>query len=194
MLIKFIMDEDLKIFLQAIAPFDEAELEKAAVHFNYQLIKKCNFFLKAGHYSDRIGFVRSGLLRSYFTANNKETTTFFASPGTIVVDLHSFLQEIPSIESIHALEDTEVLYIKRKPLYFLYHEDWKWQQVGRVLMETYFIASEERTIRLQNKTARELYQNFVELHPEVLRSASLSHIASYLGMTPETLSRIRKCK
>lgn len=188
------MDEDLKIFLQTIAPFDEVELEKAALHFNYQLIKKCNFFLKAGHYSDRVGFVKSGLLRSYFTANNKETTTFFASPGTIAVDLHSFLQGIPSAESIHAMEDTEVFYIKRKSLYFLYNEDWKWQQVGRVLMETYFIASEERTIRFQNKTAQELYQNFVKEHPEVLKAASLAYIASYLGMTPETLSRIRKCK
>jgi len=188
------MDEALNTFLKTLAPFDETELEKAADHFKFQLIKKDSFYLKAGHFSDRVGFLKSGLFRSYFVANNKETTTFFASPGTIIVDLHSFLQKIPSTETYQALEDSEVLYIKRDALYSLYKEDWKWQQVGRVLMETYFVASEERTTRLQNKTAQELYQNFVKQNPDVLKSASLSYIASYLGMTPETLSRVRRCK
>jgi CRP-like cAMP-binding protein len=136
--------------------------------------------------------VKSGLLRSYFTLNNKETTTFFARPGTLTVDLHSFLRKIPSNESIKALEDSEVFYIKSNSLYNIYEGNWKWQQVGRLLMEHYFVESEERTIRLQSKSAHELYEYFVAKHPDVVRLAPLAHIASYLGMTPETLSRVRR--
>lgn len=188
------MDESLKIFLSSLAPFNEEELLEAGQYFQPACIAKDNYFLKAGHYSNQIAFVKSGLLRSYFVQNNKETTTFFVQPGSIAVDLHSFLQQIPSNESYHALEDTEILSINRKSLYFLYQEDWKWQQVGRVLMETYFVAAEERNLRLQSLSAQQLYENFVKQHPEVLRSAPLSYIASYLGMTRETLSRIRRFK
>ena len=188
------MDESLQEFLKGLAPFNESELDEAASLFTYTVVKKECFFLKAGHYSDRIGYVKSGLLRSYFESNNRVTTTFFATPGTITVDLHSFLKKIPSKESIHALEETEVFYIKREPLYALYQENWKWQQVGRLLMEHYFVESEERTIRLQSMSAYDLYAYFVKQHPDIVRIASLSYIASYLGMTPETLSRIRRGK
>lgn len=186
------MDESLKEFLRGFAPFSEPELNEADSLFNYAHVKKDSFYLKAGHYSERIAYVKSGLLRSYFTLNNKETTTFFARPGTISVDLHSFLRKIPSKESIQAIEDTEVFYIKAKSLYKLYEGSWKWQQVGRLIMEHYFVESEERTIRLQSKSAQELYEYFVLKHPDVIRLAPLSYIASYLGMTPETLSRIRR--
>jgi len=186
------MDPSLKTFLTSLAPFDESELNDAGELFTYDLIKKDRFFLKAGHFSDRIGYVKSGMLRFYFESGRKETTTFFASPGTLAVDLHSFLMCIPSKESVEALADTEILYVKRKDLYSLYPGNWKWQQVGRILMEQYFVASEERTTRLQCQSAHKLYEQFIQRHPEVVRVASLSYIASYLGMTPETLSRIRK--
>lgn len=188
------MDESLNEFLKGLAPFNEDELLEADQVFSYEVIKKEGFFLQACHYSDRIAYVKSGLLRSFFEANNKETTTFFATPGTIAFDLRSFLKREPSKEYIQALEETELFSLKRKSLYSLYQENWKWQQVGRLLMEHYFIESEERTIRLQSKSAYDLYENFVIRHPEIIKVASLSYIASYLGMTPETLSRIRKGK
>lgn len=188
------MDPSLRAFLTSMAPFDESELDEASLLYNYQVIKKNSFFLKAGHYSDRLAYIKSGMLRFYFEANGKETTTFFATPGTIAVDLHGFLKIAPSNESVHALVDTEIMYIKRNTLYSLYPGNWKWQQVGRVLLEQYYVANEERTIRLQCKSAPELYKIFLQQHPDIVKIASLSYIASYLGMSPETLSRIRSQK
>lgn len=84
------MDESFREFLTSPAPFNEDELLEADQLFSYEVIKKEGFYLKACQYSDRIAYVKSGLLRSYFESNGKETTTFFATPGTIAVDLRSF--------------------------------------------------------------------------------------------------------
>jgi CRP-like cAMP-binding protein len=178
-------------FLKNLAPFSEVELKQALPFFKTVTIKKNDFFLKAGHLSDRIGFVKSGFLRSFIDMKNKETTIFFALPGSIILDLHSYLQNKPCRESIQALEYTELEIISKNDLYFLYNGNWKWQQVGRLLLEFYFITTEERAINLQCLTASELYEKFIVEYPEVIKTVPLNYIASYLGITPETLSRVR---
>ena len=181
-------------FLKSLAPFSEIELNAAKALFKIIILQKNDFFVKAGHFSDRIAFVQSGLLRSYFTTKDKEVTTFFALPGSVCMDARSFLVMKQSLESIEALVTSELLVIDRKDLYTLYHENWKWQKVGRLLLEKYFIASEERTIALQSLTAHELYEQFVAEFPDVVQMVPQHYIASYLGITPETLCRVRHIK
>jgi CRP-like cAMP-binding protein len=185
------MNDFFSGFLKSLAPFSETELDAAKALFKIITLQKNDFFVKAGHFSDRIAFVQSGLLRSYFTTNEKEVTTFFAQHGSVCLDAHSFFGLKPSQESIQAIIKSELLVIYREDLYSLYSENWKWQQVGRLLIERYFVASEERTIALQSKTAHELYEQFAAEFPDVLQMVSQHYIASYLGITPETLSRVR---
>lgn len=175
-----------------MAPFSDEELEEALELFDIVHLAKNDFFNKAGIISDRIGFVNSGLLRSFYNLKGKEATTFFLPSGTVAASLVSFLQRKPAIENIQALEDSEMMVVNRKNLMSLYDENWKWQQVGRVLIETYYIKMEQRSISLQNQTAKERYDAFTREYPEVLRSAPQNQIASFLGIAPETLSRIRK--
>jgi len=180
--------------LKSLAPFSDIELNNAKAFFKVLILQKNDFFVKAGHFSDRIAFVQSGLLRSYFTTKEKEITTFFALPGSVSMDARSFLVMKQSLESIQALVRSELLVIYRKDLYTLYHENWKWQQAGRLLVEKYFIASEERTIALQSQTAHELNEQFAAEFPDVVQMVPQHYIASYLGITPETLSRVRHIK
>jgi len=188
------MSEALKSLLQSLAPFSLDELNDALHLFTFECLKKDEYFSKAGRISDRIGFVQSGLLRSYFTIKGKETTTFFQTKGYLATALLSFLQMKPALENIQALEDSELIVITRKNLHKLYNENWKWQQVGRIVIEQYYIKMEQRSIILQSQSAQERYEYFLKEYPELIQSVPLYYIASFLGMSPETLSRIRKAK
>jgi CRP-like cAMP-binding protein len=186
------MNEALKSIFKNLAPFTEDELNSVSPHFKTKTLDKGEYFSKSGRISDQIGFVTKGLLHSYYTIKGKETTTFFLMPGSIATALPSFLQMKPAIENIQALEKSELIVVDRKDLFDLYNEDWKWQQVGRVLTESNYIRMEERMISLQSQTAQERYKYFLQEYPELIKVLPLYYIASFLGMTPETLSRIRK--
>lgn len=188
------MNEGIRNLFKSLAPLSDAELDEALQMFHIVSVGKNEFFNRAGLISERIGFVNSGLLRSFYEIGGKETTTFFLRPGSVAASLLSFLRRKPAIENVQALEDSELIVISRKNLFNLYEENWKWQQVGRRLIENYYIIMEQRSISLQTKTAKERYQDFMEDYPEVLISAPQNQIASFLGIAPETLSRIRKTK
>lgn len=186
--------ESLKSLFGSLAPFTVKELDEAMDFFSPVWLERNDYFCRAGQITDRIAYVCSGALRSYYLINNREHTTFFQLPGTIAVALPGFIQMSPSHESIQALEPSELLVLHRRDLYRLYNENWKWQQVGRILMEQYYIQLENHMISLQSHSATERYEQLLSHQPEIFQHVQLQFIASYLGISPETLSRIRKSK
>jgi len=186
------MNEALKNLFLTLAPFNEQEMKDAAPFFTAESCEKGTYFSRAGKVSDKIGFVVKGLLRSFYDIKGKETTTFFQVPGSVAAALLSFLQEKPAIENIQALENSELIVISRNDLMHLYQENWKWQQVGRILIENYYVRMEQRLISMQSRTAQERYEQFCSDFPHLIQSVPQYYIASFLGMSPETLSRIRK--
>lgn len=189
------MNSNFKKLLKSLSPFTDEELEKVSCHFQDIELSKNDYFVRAGHYCDRVAYIRSGYLRSYFIDKcEKEITTFFATPGTFIFDVRSFLKRVPSFENIQVIENCELTVIKRKDLDNLYHKNWKWQQVGRLTYEKYHVASEERAIALQTLSTKLLYEDFLNTYPDIIQKVPLGYIASYLGMSQETLSRIRGAK
>jgi CRP-like cAMP-binding protein len=186
------MIEELKKLFKTLAPFEEEELDEVEHLYEIRTFEKNAYFSRAGLISDHIGFVSKGLLRAFYTIKDKETTSFFLTPGAVAAALLSFIKQQPAIENIQALETSEMLVISRKDLHKLYENNWKWQQVGRVLIENYYVNMEQRTITLQSQTAQERYAQFLKDYPEIIQKVPLHYIASYLGMSPETLSRVRK--
>ena len=186
------METDIKHFFRLLAPFSEEELQEAGKFFFTEYLRKKDLFCQEGQVCQKVAFVKHGILRSFFTNGDMESTTFFQVPHSIAVALKSFVEKKPAQENIQALLDTEIIAILRNDLYQLYAGNWKWQQVGRMVIESYYIKQEQRMLMIQSVSAKERYQQFLRSYPEVIRKIPLHYVASYLGISPETLSRIRR--
>ena len=179
--------------LKTLAPFTEKDLSAASRFFNVEEIKKNDYFLKEEQVTGKIGFVVSGIFRCFHNIRNKEITTEFLFPGSIAAGMLSFLSNEPQRENIIALENTLLTTITREDLFKLYARSWKWQQMGRILAEYNYMRIEKRSICLQTLNARDRLDKLREEMPELFdkRRVPLQYIASYLGMSAETYSRIR---
>ncbi|UBM61099.1 Crp/Fnr family transcriptional regulator [Candidatus Sulfidibacterium hydrothermale] len=186
------MFTEMAKLLKSAAPFTNQELEDAFRLFREETIRKNGFISKEGLICDRLAFIRSGLMRSFFNIKGKETTTYFLGPGSIAVAMSSFIEMKPAFENIQAIEDSQVYILSKEDLESLYRKSWKWQQTGRVIMEQYYVIMEKRSIALQTLSAKERYDELMKEHPGLLLKVPLHYVASYLGISPETLSRIRR--
>ena len=188
------MYSEMAKLLKSVAPFTNEELEEAFSLFREETIRKNGFISKEGIICDRLAFIRSGLMRSFFSIKGKETTTYFLEAGDIAVAMSSFIDMKPAFENIQAIEDSEVFVLTKENLEMLYRKSWKWQQTGRVIIEQYYVVMEKRSIAMQTLSAKERYDALMQEHPDLLLRAPLHYVASYLGISPETLSRIRRGK
>ena len=136
-------------------------------------------------------FLEGGALRGYYNLEGKEVTHWFAFAQDFVTSFHSFITEKPAVENIQLLEESRLWAISKESLNGLmsrYHEI---ERLVRIAYENYYIRLEERFVNAQFKTATERYQELLLQSPHILEKVPLGFIASYLGISPETLSRIR---
>lgn len=136
-------------------------------------------------------FIDRGLLRGYYFQEGKEITNWFAQEQEFATCFYAFIACKPSFEIVQALEDCELTELNYRALQNLYTAFPETERIGRLITENYYIKLEERLLSLQFKTAKERYHKLQSSKPSLLQRASLGQIASYLGITQETLSRIR---
>jgi len=160
--------------------------------FQFKTIKKGDFLLKAGKRCDQLSFVQSGFLRMFIATEEKEITQWISTKGYFSTDLSSFVFDVPSRLSIQALSDTEVYSISKKDYNKLGEFVSKWHELEKLFLVRCFITLEERIFSHLSMTAEERYVFFFEHNRELFNQVPLQYIASMLGMTPETFSRIRK--
>ncbi len=180
--------------IKQYAPFTDDELEEVDQYFRLVKVKKNEFFNRAGEINKEAGFVIEGLLRCYHVINEKEITTEFLGAGAVALDMVNYVKERPHTENIIALKDTTLNVISLEDLSLLYKKSWKWQQMGRKLAELNYVRVENRAFCLQILNARERYEHFKKYEGELLKEVPLQYIASYMGIAPETFSRIRSKK
>lgn len=149
--------------------------------------------LRVGETAGHLYFVVRGLLRFYFTdpETGDERTGQFFDETRLFTDAASFLSSIPATQAIQALEETVVLRLPRAAIYAAYGQDHALERFGRLMVEEALIGSQRRASNLLTLNADERYRTFVSTRPEVARRVPQYLIASYLGVTPEGLSRIR---
>lgn len=170
----------------------QQDLETISSLFQVSYLKKGDKFLESGRACDKLSFIRSGLLRIYTVGDTKEITQWICTPGYFVTDLSSLIFDTPARWTIQALTDCT--------LYTIGKTDYKkigsivpgWHELEKLFIAKCFTMLEDRIHSHLSMTAEERYIFFFEKNKELFNLVPLQYIASMLGMTPETFSRIRK--
>ena len=171
----------------------EDEQETCKAFFTPKKLRKKQYLLQQDDVCKYTAFVEKGVLRSY-TLDEKgyEHIVQFALEGWWVSDIYSFLTAEPSIYNIDALEDSEVFLLTRSSNEAMLEKVPKMERYFRILSQNSLIAMQRRLVGSLSQSAEEKYSRLVSTYPDIIQRVPQHMIASYLGITPETLSRIRK--
>ena len=179
--------------INQIVSLTEDEISAIEKAYNTIQISKGELFIEQGKICDQVAFVVSGKLRNfYFDEAGNEVTCYFVTPNNFVSAFSSFLTNAPTHENISTLEDTVLRTISKKDLEALCELVPKMQIFRRIIAENLFITMEKRIMMLQSHSAHERYEKMIKENPEILLSVPLQYTASFLGITPQHLSRLRK--
>lgn len=165
--------------------------EKLQYLFNEISFKKGHILLRADKVESHIYFIKKGIARAFSTTPEQEITFWFGSEGDAVISMRSYVQQEKGYEDIELLEDCELYQIKTSELKAFFEQDIHIANWGRKFAEQELIKTEERLIARQIGTATERYQTLLQKQPELIKRVQLGHIASYLGISQVSLSRIR---
>jgi CRP-like cAMP-binding protein len=179
--------------LSVVIGISDEEFDQLKTSFIPKKLRKRQYLLQEGDICKYQGFVEKGLLRSY-TVDDKgsEHILQFASEGWWVADLSSYLSEEPSFLNIEALEDAELLMISKTDWEAAMKKIPALEHYFRIILQNHLIATQKRLLQSLAETAEEIYNRFLKTYPECVQRMPQHMIASYLGVTRETLSRVRK--
>jgi CRP-like cAMP-binding protein len=186
-----IVNSSLFHLIRSIIPVSTALEERLKGILRRDTFPKRHFLLKEGQVSNYIYFIEKGFIRSYYLKDGKEITSWFMKEGDVIISVNSFYKRLPSYEYIQAIEESTVSFIDYNELHQLYNEFTEFNIVGRRLTEKYYGLSEERLYSMRKQSAEERFKFLLDKYPEIFKRAPLGCIASYLGVSLETVSRIR---
>ena len=186
-----VQDSPFAIFAQLVYPISD----EARIYINektYRIhVSKGEHLTQAGEICNSLFLVEKGIMRGYVREGRKEITTWITCENELVTSITGFDQQIPGKENLHAIEDCDVIVLHHADLYYLYNNFPEMNIVGRKVLEQYYRSAEERAFIARLTEATSKYKYFISTSSHLLNRVPLKYIASYLGMTLETLSRIR---
>ncbi len=158
-------------------------------------LSRKEFLLKEGEACTNINYVEKGVLRAFYkNKDEKESTIMFAIADWWITDMNCFVNQIPASIFIQGVEESTVLQLSKRELDELYLKVPKFERFFRILMQNSYIREQTRVLQNLSLPAEERYDNFLKKYPLIARHVTQKQIASYLGITPEFLSAIRKAK
>jgi CRP-like cAMP-binding protein len=180
--------------LQKLSEINDKDWKAIKEKLQAKTFKKGDVFINEGQVCKQLGFLVSGIARVYYLANGKEVTSYFniENRNPLVCAFTSFLSQKPSFEVVHFIEDTQLLLLTYKQLQELYTQNPNIQKLGRIMAEHNYVLSMERIYSLQHAPAIDRYKHLLTIYPGLTNLVPHHYIASYLGITPESFSRIRK--
>lgn len=183
--------QQLISYIEQIVKLDPESIHALYEYANVEVYRKNQYIVEYGQRCNRIWFLKSGMVRKFYVSEGKEITTWIHTENETFTSLQSYSQNTPANEYLQAMEDTEAISITKQnseklarfPQFIIF---------TNVLMEREFVNIDVHTKALSSRDAKGKYEYLREIAPEMVKRAKLGHIASILGVTQETLSRIRK--
>jgi CRP-like cAMP-binding protein len=178
-------------YLNTICPLSE---KLVSAIWEYGLIKeykKDELILKQGGIANYTSYILKGAVRSYYIKDGEEITTKFLQEGSHITSVYSYFSRRPGNENIVALEDVTLVSYHYDHMQQMYKDHLEFNIIGRKFTELYLYSAEIELYNLRKTKAEDRYRFFVKHFPQLMQRAPLKHIATYLGMNLETLSRIR---
>ena len=192
MLLRKSMKEQLIDGIKSFIRLESHETDLLEELFKERFIKKGDFFLGEGQVCKYAGFIVKGLMRYYINHDGEDRTYDFAHENNFVCNYESFIPKTPSTKIIQALEDCEILQISYEDLQILYKSIEEGERLGRLVIEQVFIQTLQALTSFYTDAPEYRYEKFIQKHPDLQQRISQYHIASYVGVKPQSLSRIRK--
>lgn len=186
----------MEAFRDAILQMIKASKEELAVFLDLCHLKtfsKNDIALQPGTIPQEVLFIKSGLIRVIITdRDGNEHTIHFAMENQFITDYSSFILQQPALYSMQALENTEVVVLPRKAIEWGYKNLHEGEKMGRLVAEFYFIYQDNRIKNIYSRSPKERYEAITEVFPNIHQRVPQHMIASYLGITPVHLSRLKK--
>ena len=177
----------------SVVEISKDDAEEIASTFHPIELKEKEYLLRENEVSDDYVYLGNGLMRTFlYDLEGEEITIDFFTENNIVFEITSFFKRVRSEANIQAITKCQGFRISYKELNTLFHNKPAFRDFGRAILVKEFISSQNRNYGMINRTAKERYQNLLRTKPQILQYAPLKYIASYLGVTDSTLSRLRK--
>ncbi|MDP4263960.1 MAG: Crp/Fnr family transcriptional regulator [Bacteroidota bacterium] len=184
----------LAAFVNHIHPVSDEVIAYINQHSYPLHVERGDYLLKAGETCGHLYFIRKGAIRGYVKEDSKEVTTWITAENEMVTSIRGLSSQEPSLENIQAIEHCDLVVAPFEALQYLYEHHVEVNIVGRKLLEKYYRDAEERAFISRIPNAGKRYCHFLNTKPNLANRIPLKYIASYLGMTIETLSRIRSAR
>jgi len=172
-------------------PLSQPVIDFLASHVSKKKCPKGELLLKAGNICEEVYFIEKGIIRGYINDNGRDITTWISCEQELVTSIYSLDLNVPSLENIQTLEDCELLYMSTAALQELYIVHPEFNIVGRKLLQRYYREAEARAFITRIAKAEDKYEHFLDIYNHLANRVLLKYIASFLGITLETLSRVR---
>lgn len=188
------MYKNLISYCSSFIPLSATDKEAIEFIFKPITIKRNDFLLKEGNVCDFIAFVNSGVIRHYHLKDGKEITCDISLKNSFITDYKSFTQGVSSNYYFQILKDAELFLIKKKELMVLYNNHQNIESLGRIMAERVALRTIEIAMSLSSDKPQERVEKFIIQRPELFQEVPQRYLANLLGISPESLSRIRARK
>lgn len=186
------MTNEIKQHFKHYFPLENEDLDVFLSKLKPKFLKKGELFIEKGKNCDYIGFIIKGCLICVYNIDGNEIIDEFSLEFEFIADYKNFMDNRPAEKNVKCLEDSEILVLSYTDLYELYSQKHSFERVGRLIAESLFKNWHGKAMSLVTDDARTRYEKLIENRPTLPQRVPQYLVASYLGITPQSLSRIRK--